>query len=324
MLGNTRLFGAFRVALCGIEATSTQAARLRWASNSQRRWAHAMPANDVVADHNESTNEVDVKWADGKTHSFSSIWLRDHCQCSTCYHSSTKQRLLDTYSIPLDIKPGMVDVNNNSLSVIWPDGHLTVLGLDTLKDIATPKERMTKKILWGSEIAKNPPEVTYEEVMSNDDAGLKKWMTLTRDYGFSFVTGVPATTKATQEVCERMAPMKETWFGKLWDFTSNMEHADTAYTNLELKCHTDSTYVTDPPGLQVLHCLSFKGTGGDSLLVDGFTAANQLKEKNPNAYNLLKNVRLPQQYTDLDKGLYYFNETLTISEDHKTGELTHI
>src|SRR5438552_1244105 len=32
------------------------------------------------------------------------FWLRDHCRCEECFHEVTKQRLVDTFKIPEDIK----------------------------------------------------------------------------------------------------------------------------------------------------------------------------------------------------------------------------
>lgn len=63
---------------------------------------------------------------------------------------------------------------------------------------------------------------------------------------------------------------------------------DTAYTNLALPAHTDTTYFTDPAGLQMFHLLSHTdGSGGASLLVDGFNAARKLRREAPNAYKVL-------------------------------------
>lgn len=36
--------------------------------------------------------------------------------------------------------------------------------------------------------------------------------------------------------------------GGFWDFTSDLGHGDTAYTDLALGAHTDTTYFTDPVG----------------------------------------------------------------------------
>lgn len=66
---------------------------------------------------------------------------------------------------------------------------------------------------------------------------------------------------------------------------------DTAYTNLELSAHTDTTYFTDPAGLQMFHLLSHtSGSGGDSLLVDGFYAADILQKESPEHYSILANT----------------------------------
>jgi len=77
--------------------------------------------------------------------------------------------------------------------------------------------------------------------------------------------------------------------------------ADTAYTNLALGAHTDTTYFTDPAGLQAFHVLSHTPDppettgplGGESLLVDGFRAATALRDGYPQAYEVLAGVGLP-------------------------------
>lgn len=66
---------------------------------------------------------------------------------------------------------------------------------------------------------------------------------------------------------------------------------DMAYTSLALGAHTDTTYFTDPAGLQMFHLLSHtEGKGGASLLVDGFNAANQLKQESAESWDILTSV----------------------------------
>jgi trimethyllysine dioxygenase len=66
---------------------------------------------------------------------------------------------------------------------------------------------------------------------------------------------------------------------------------DTAYTSLALPAHTDNTYFTDPSGLQAFHLLSHtSGSGGASLLVDGFHCASELLKTDPQAYRILSDV----------------------------------
>jgi trimethyllysine dioxygenase len=76
--------------------------------------------------------------------------------------------------------------------------------------------------------------------------------------------------------------------GGFYDFTSDLTMKDMAYTSLALGAHTDTTYFTDPAGLQMFHLLSHtEGTGGASLLVDGFHAAYRLLKESPEAYTIL-------------------------------------
>ncbi|KAK2871686.1 hypothetical protein FQN49_002936 [Arthroderma sp. PD_2] len=68
---------------------------------------------------------------------------------------------------------------------------------------------------------------------------------------------------------------------------------DTAYTSQHLNAHTDTTYFTDPAGLQMFHILSHTGgTGGETLLVDGFEAARTLLAEDPEAYQALSEIKI--------------------------------
>ncbi len=114
---------------------------------------------------------------------------------------------------------------------------------------------------------------------------------------------MPPTPTDTEALIRRIAFIRETHYGGFWDFTSDLAHGDTAYTDLALQAHTDTTYFTDPAGLQMFHLLSHtasktsasgtKGpSGGESLLVDGFLAAAVLKDVHPDAYDTLSRVRI--------------------------------
>ncbi|KAI9673180.1 MAG: hypothetical protein M1817_003042 [Caeruleum heppii] len=129
--------------------------------------------------------------------------------------------------------------------------------------------------------------------MSSDD-GVREWTAKIRQYGFCYVDGCPVSPAKTQELLERIAFIRHTHYGGLWDFTSDLASKDTAYTSLPLGAHTDTTYFSDPAGLQMFHLLSHTdGSGGASLLVDGFQAAETLRREDLQAYAILSRVRVP-------------------------------
>lgn len=86
----------------------------------------------------------------------------------------------------------------------------------------------------------------------------------------------------------RLGTVIDTCLGGFWDFTSDLSKGDTAYTSLAIGPHTDTTYFTDPAGLQMFHLLSHTdGEGGMSGLFDGFAAAQYLFQAHPNFYRTL-------------------------------------
>lgn len=287
--------------------------------NSRRAVASAAAALNPTPPSNElpMTNADDKKvavgWSTQAWSRFHNIWLRDHCRCPKCFHPSTKQRLLNTFEIPEDIQPLHVEAQPEGLQILWPSSsspHESVYPWSWLKrhsyDPPMSKDSVTEKILWSSKIQQSPPTVTYDEVMNGDDKGLFKWLSNIDRFGFSFVAGVPETTEDTEKLCQRIGFIRETQYGKFWEFTSNMAKGDTAYTTLALGAHTDNTYFTDPCGLQLFHLLSHRnGSGGATLLVDGFYVASILKELHPEAYSLLSEVRIPAHAAGESDSLYH-------------------
>lgn len=189
----------------------------------------------------------------------------------------------------------------NKLNVVWPDGHKSEYDLDWLRrhayDPKLPSKPFLppkKKVLWDSSVAsqKSFPVVAYDEVMRGK-LGLSKWLSYIDTFGFCEVSGVPVDPVKTEELARRIAFIRESHYGGFWDFTSNLAHGDTAYTNLGISAHTDTTYFTDPIGLQLFHLLEHDGEGGKTLLVDGFNVAQQIKQKHPKSYEVLTKFRIP-------------------------------
>jgi len=145
-------------------------------------------------------------------------------------------------------------------------------------------------------------------------------------YGFCYVDGVPVTLEDTKALVERIAFIRETHYGGFWNFTSDLSKNDTAYTNLGLAAHTDTTYFSDPVGLQIFHLLEHSnGSGGQSLLVDGFRAAKLLRDKDPQAYKTLSNVRVPSHASGhADSSIQPYAPFPVLNHHPVNGELIQI
>ncbi|EJF64474.1 mitochondrial protein [Dichomitus squalens LYAD-421 SS1] len=309
-------------------------------STSGRRFSESPPAQPTNHEIQRSpelpSSRIDDKkvvlgW-DTTTYSrFHHIWLRDHCRCPHCFHPHTKQRLVNTFEIPPEIKPTHVESKPEGLEVHWPSSqpHTSIYPWSWLRynsyDPPMMQPPKPERILWGSKILQDPPTVTHEEAMASDDSGLFKWLSYVDKFGFCFISGVPATPEATEELSRRIGFIRETQYGTFWDFTSDLAKGDTAYTTLALGAHTDTTYFTDPCGLQLFHLLEHTGgTGGATLLVDGFYVASILKELHPEAYELLSTVPVPTHAAGEADALFAPNTVNTPVLKHEAGELVQV
>ncbi|KAK9472110.1 uncharacterized protein V1510DRAFT_418014 [Dipodascopsis tothii] len=287
----------------------------------------------TVSPHHQvsfDNRKVYVPWEKGVTSSFHNIWLRDSCQCERCFHPVTKQRLLDTFAIPEHIRPETVEAQAEGLHVVWAnDGHTSLYSWAWLHQHSylpvLEKPAVVRRTYWGEEIADEPPTVEYDAVMAGD-AAVGDWTSKISEFGFCFVSGVPVTPEATQALVERIAFVRPTHYGGFWDFTSDMAKNDTAYSEDALRPHTDGTYFTDPPGLQLLHLLHHEGSGGASVLVDGFRAARELRERDRDAYKTLSRVRIPAHSAGNDD-VFVRPAAMprpVLSHDDTTGELIQV
>ena len=109
-----------------------------------------------------------------------------------------------------------------------------------------------------------------------------------------------------------------------------------AYSNIALPAHTDTAYFvcsalslccippltstqTDPCGVQLFHLLEHTGgTGGVSLLVDGFYVASILRDLHPDAYRLLSTVPIPYHAAGESGNLYCAAHT-PLEHEHDDG-----
>jgi len=71
-------------------------------------------------------NNLQIIWPDGHESHFSSYHLRLNCSCASCIDEDTGDKILETKSVPLDIKiNGINPVGRYGLSIGFSDGHNT-------------------------------------------------------------------------------------------------------------------------------------------------------------------------------------------------------
>jgi trimethyllysine dioxygenase len=266
---------------------------------------------------------LEVTWSDGVATRYPWLWLRDHAHDPDTLHPVTQQRQLFTARVPRGLRGLSCEVVGDDLAVTWdvlePASVLPVAFLSRHRHPRVARVGLDVPVtLWNSSVA--TPTVGYDAVMASD-AGVARWLRAALQHGFCIVEDTPATMEGTGALLRRVSYVRETIFGGLWQFEDDMAKADTAYTNLELRGHTDGTYSADAPGFQMLHCLEFHGTGGESTLVDAFAVARRLEAEHPDWFEVLSTVAVPGQY--IGDGAHLMAVRPVFRHDH-TGRLVQV
>ncbi len=277
----------------------------------------------IAALHPTDTS-LEVTWSDGLVTRYPWLWLRDHAHDAETLHPVTQQRQLFTAAVPRGMRGLSHEIVGDALEVTWDVLEpMSRVPVDFLAKYRLPKVARTSLdipvTLWNAG-SLTTPTVSYAAVMATD-AGVAQWLGRTLQYGFCIVEGTPATVEATEALLRRVGYIRETIFGGFWEFADDLSKADTAYTPLELRGHTDGTYSHDAPGFQMLHCIELDATGGESTMVDAFAIARRIEAEAPELFEVLCSVAVPGQY--IGDGAHLMSARPVFRHDH-TGRLVQV
>ncbi|KAK2750950.1 hypothetical protein FQN57_000025 [Myotisia sp. PD_48] len=268
-----------------------------------------LPLDNTPATINKLADGLEIEWSrDGHRSRYNFDWLKNHVQPAAS-SSGPIFRLVPYGDAGMLYRVAKVTIPEPT----W----------NKSTQILNHSQRFHMKKLWhqkkGSE---NGRIISYglpylEKSLASEHENLTYFPPSQHRYGFSFVKGCPPTPEATEKLLERLAFIRPTHYGGFWDFTSDLSMKDTAYTSQHLNCHTDTTYFTEPAGLQMFHILHHtQGKGGETLLVDGFAAARTLLAEDPEAYKVLSEVKLSSHSSG--------NEDVCIRPAHSFSVLNHL
>ena len=248
----------------------------------------------------EVLNEgLKVFFSNNSEDTFPIIWLRDHAKDESNWDERSNQRKTFTAKLNPNIKIKNANISKEGkyVDIIWSD---------TLNNIQYSAEFLYENSInytddknqikiWENQEIKDDIFLNYKSLIS--DEGFKNLLTKLHSLGFAVISDCKRDMSSVEFVAKKIGYVRNSIFGGLWSFESNADMADSAYTNEELRPHTDSTYSNDAPGLQLLLCCEYDAKGGDSIMVDGLKIAETIKAKNKDLYDILTKIDVPGNYT---------------------------
>lgn len=251
---------------------------------------------DAVA----NDTRVTLRWDDGSQGQFPLLWLRDHCACSACRHSLTRERL----SVPLEeieTSPS-VALEDGILVLTWNDGHVSRFDPVWLhqrrlgESAAAFHQGVPQPHPWAPGFA--PQHMRHADFIDTHGDGERHWLeALLRD-GLVLLDGGPLADEEVSRLAGRIGPLRATNFGARFDVRSKPNPNNAAYTAIGLALHSDLPNWRQPPDVQLLYCLENDAEGGESIFTDGFAAAEALREESPEAFCILSETPIDFRFQD--------------------------
>ena len=239
-----------------------------------------------------------VKFKNKLEDKFPNIWLRDNAKDEENWDYRSNQRKTYTASLSskLFIKEASIIDNGKYIKILWSDSKKVIrYSTEFLSNNSLKKNIFNHKhILWKKKDISSQVFLNYNDILSKK--GFKFFLKNLYDIGFCVIKNCKTQIETVESIANKIGYVRNSIFGDLWNFESNEDMADSAYTQDELRPHTDSTYSNDAPGLQLLLCCDYNATGGDSIMVDGFKIAEVIKNDDKEIFDILSNIEVPGKY----------------------------
>src|SRR5207248_4682322 len=150
---------------------------------------------------------------------------------------------------------------------------------------------------WDASLAEALAEHEWAAVVDEPEARAA-WLGDVAVLGFALLHGVPVESGFVEEVVSLFGAVRETNYGRVFDVSVAAGATNLADTAAALSLHTDNPYREPTPTLQLLHCLVSDLGGGDTVLADGFEAAERLRRSAPDMFETLTREPVPYAYRD--------------------------
>lgn len=272
------------------------------------------------------------------------IPLRESCLCHLCKDKSSGQKQYTSVEIPTDIsianvksgETGLVINFSNDIQRYSEANHEANLPWDTVNTILERVEPARTTPVWPAaafartgvefwdkeSLSKQIRKIDYNEFMQGTDAMWEAIVDICR-LGLVFLKNVPRDEVSVERITQRIANIRETFYGRTWDVRAKPDAENVAYTSGYLGLHQDLLYLHDPPMIQVLHCMENSCAGGESLFSDGERVARILLSLAANESNVTSLTQDPVPY-EYSKNGYSYRQFRPLVQTTLSGDFVNV
>jgi len=221
------------------------------------------------------------------------MWLRDHCQCPSCY-TVTAQRECDVFIDwdNFEWQKVIVDTNSSGFVIQWHDKHISNFSYNWLgeilniKNVLPPDEQKS----WTN----NLPILDYDHVLETE-TGLNDLLQHLTQEGICKVIGAKPSQDYPKQLMERISYLRNTILGNIVEIEPST-NGDYDESHL----HTEGVFNYDSPGIKLVQYLGQNNLPCEMIFVDGCAVIDKMKNEQPQILDLLQNSIVSYRYLSQD------------------------
>lgn len=287
--------------------------------------------------------EATISVPKGTQFSVDPILLRDSCLCSKCKDAASGQKTYASVEIPTSISIKSVESSNEGLVFTFANdiprfeqtNHQTPLPWEVIQrklqlrmtpsSVSRPENVLNRTGIkfWDKRILeKSVRKIDYQEYMKGGEAFWDAVIDICR-LGIVFLKNVPHNENSIEHITTKIANIRETFYGHTFDVRAKPNAENVAYTSGYLGLHQDLLYLTQPPMIQVLHCMENSCNGGESLFSDGERVARLLLSitQSQDGNNPFTDHQIPYEY---NKNSYRYRQSRPIIETVEGNQFSNV
>lgn len=268
-----------------------------------------MKATRAITEIHWTPSALMLKWADGDRVELASVWLRDNLREDR--DPGNDQRLIDVADLPLTPRIRHAALQGTTVRVEWEHeeggASFDLDWLATQTAAIAGVRTLPQPRLWleGGQLDATSDFAWARLAAAREERGVNaNWLTRLVTDGLAFLTDVPSVPGAILAAMPLVGQVAETNYGLLFDVRAVPDPENLAYSDQGLGLHTDNPYREPVPGFQALHVLVAAPDGGESLFADGFAVAEQLRQQDQAAFEVLTRTPVPFAYRSKNAALH--------------------
>jgi len=255
---------------------------------------------------------------------FHTIWLRENCLCEMCRDKYSMQKRNNLLNIEVPIKINSIETNGDILKIVWKEtkNHTSIYPINYLMEMQYEDANLNAN-KWDINLGepnywKNSSlEKTKITKFNIEECNELEWIKQLYIYGFVVLTA--SSRSYLINYLEKISPIYETEYGKI-HFSKALPSTDIPDISLStepLDMHADSTFRVTPPLVQFLYCVKNDATGGESIVVDAFKVAKDIRSEDLEVFNILSTVSVDFLQLNTKKKYLFSRRTPLIKLDNQ-------